>query len=123
MRTKVSAADRMLHQAGGHGKGHLRIKIHAHLGKLHAYVGIQLALFDGVEQAVIDLGRLLRLLGRTNVFSQAIERGRDPLAVHGRGRVEHLLDAGTGHKAGGHPPPEAGIFHEVAQGGILGERN
>ena len=105
----------MLYQAGGDGKGQFRLQIHTHLRKLHAHIGIQLAQVDGVEQPVIHFGRLARLFGGMDIFSQTIERDRDTLAVHRRGRTQSLLDALAGDEAGGHPASERGVLREAAQ--------
>ena len=104
----------MFDQGGNRRKGQFRVEIHAHLGKLHAYIGIQLALLDGVKQAVIHIGRLLRLLGRMHVFSQAIEGGRHPMAVHCRGRGQYFFDTPAGYEARRHPPAKSRILGEVA---------
>ena len=103
----------MFHQARGHRKGQFRVEIHTHLGEFHAYIGVQLALLYGIEQAMIHLRCLLRFLGRMDILSQAIERGRDSLAIDRSGCLQHLFDAGPGYEAGGHAATECGIFRET----------
>jgi hypothetical protein len=70
----------MLGQSGGNGVGQVRRKLEAHLGELHADIGFELALGDGVEQTVIDLCRLVRFGLGGDAFAQRIERRCQALA-------------------------------------------
>jgi hypothetical protein len=95
-------------------KGQVRVEIHTHLGKFQAHVAIQLVLSDGVQDTMVDIRGLLRLLGGSDILAQAVERGRHAMAVHCLGRTERIVDADTSNEAGRHPSAKTGTFCEVA---------
>ena len=56
MRTKVLAWSAWCDHLADDVLGEGGIEVHAHLGELYADVGVEVALLDGVEKLVVDVG-------------------------------------------------------------------
>src|SRR5207248_10968079 len=68
-----TAAGGPRHQAGDQLPGQPLVDVHTHVGELQAYVGLQIALFDFLEQAMVDASALARFFAVSDVLTQIID--------------------------------------------------
>ncbi len=115
---EVAGFDGMGDQVGDDFLGQLGVEFEAHLGELDTDVGVKAAALDLVQQPVVDVGGVARLVGSSNVFPQAVEGRRNSLSIHRFGSAEDVVDLQAGHEARRHPASDGGRLGEAAQGGI-----
>lgn len=90
----------MFDELAGYLVGQLRIEFKPHLGEFDADVGVETALLNGVEQSMIDVGRVPCLVGGRDVFAEAVKGCGDALGIHAFGGAEDILDLHAGDEAG-----------------------
>ena len=72
------------------------VKVHADLGELDAYVGVQLVCFDGVEKLVVDVCGFLRFGFSGYALAERVECGGDAFVVDAFADSNDLVDRHTG---------------------------
>ena len=78
---------------------------------------------DGIEEAVIDVGRVTGLFRGGDVLAQAI-KGRSDAQILKRLRcVYDLVQSDAGDKTGGHAAAHGRPFGKISKGGIARKGN
>src|SRR6185437_3337748 len=103
---EVIDGDRVIDEAGDDFGGEGGVEVHAHLGELEAYVGVELAGSDGVEKAMINVSGAAGLVGSGDVFAEAVEGGGDALILERLRGAENVVDVHSGDETGGHAAAE-----------------
>jgi hypothetical protein len=94
--------------------GQISREFKAHLRQLDADVGVQLAGFHLVQEAMVNLGGLVGLGHRGHAFTQGVEGNRDALAVDGFGHAQGIVDLHAGNKPRAEPRAQPGLLTESA---------
>ena len=118
---EVARRLRVLGQVIGDPLGELRIQFQTHLGELHADVGVQLPVRDGIQQLMVDFGGPVRFMLRSNTFAQRVERNRHPLLIHCRCNPQCVFNLHARNEAGTELDSSAGALAEAAQDAIARE--
>ena len=114
MRTKLPVRGHV-RESHGNRLGQWRVEREAHLRQLDADVGVELALGDGVEQAMVDIGCSERLCFGGDALAERIQRDMHALLVDGFGHAEGVFDLHPGDKARTELAADAGVLAEAAE--------
>ena len=115
--------DGVFDQPGDNFLSQAEAEIHPHLGELYADVSVEVTGLDGVEEPVVDVGRMAGFLRGGDIFAQTVESGGDAQVSQGLGRVNYLIKGHPSHETGGHAAAHRRPLGEVSKGGVAREGN
>src|ERR1019366_4747985 len=103
-----------VHQFGHQTEREVLADVEAHVRELETDVRVQLALMDLVEQAVIQLSAVLRLVGVGDVLAKIVDADACAPAVDHFGGANYVMEVGACDKALGKSQPERRLVGEMA---------
>ena len=120
---EVVDADGVVDQLGDQAEGELLADVETHVRELEADVGVELALVDLVEHAMVELGAVLGFVGVGDVLAQVVDADAGaPLVDHLRG-ANHIVQVRARDEALREAQTERRFLGEVAQAAAFRERN